>query len=70
MALQNYLWPKVRHFDVICKDNVMQITGLTVGKQYTVLGMIQDFYIMIDDKGVLAKYYKDRFKNRHEVVKE
>jgi len=42
-------------------DSSMIGTDITQEGTYEVLGMLQDFYIMLNDKNRLGKYYKDRF---------
>lgn len=62
MALQDYIKEDFKTFDVVCVDQSFCMTDLTEKEIYTVLGMLQDFYIIKNDKNLIGKYYKTRFK--------
>lgn len=62
MALMDYVTEDFKKFDVICADNSFMITDITEGVTYTVIGTLQDYYLLKNDKGELGKYYKTRFK--------
>lgn len=48
-------------FRVTCTDATMCATDLTLGENYEVVGSLQGYFIMRNDKGQLGKYYRDRF---------
>lgn len=67
---EDNLWEQRRWFSVVCKDMNMKEGFLTVGRTYTVMGMVQRMYILRDDKGNITAYYMDRFQSPAQAAEE
>lgn len=67
---EDKLWEERRWFNVVCKDMNMKEGLLTVGKTYTVMGMVQKMYLIKDDKGNMSAYYMDRFQSPAQAAAE
>lgn len=49
-------------FEVRCIDESMVSTDIHKEGVYTVLGFLQGYFILVNDKMKLGKYYRGRFK--------
>jgi hypothetical protein len=49
-------------FDVVCVDATSLSGSMTENKTYKVVGAVQGFFVIEDDKGVIGMFFRERFK--------